>query len=95
MSKRSNTIWFILGATVFNILVTVLCFVLFLLLYGYLLAPRLPPNLAAWGLPVIFIGSIALSFLIYRLVLKVFMKRVNMEKYFDPIFGPRRRPWDS
>ena len=44
MSKKSNTIFFMLGATVFNILVTVLSFILMLLVYGRLIAPLLPPE---------------------------------------------------
>jgi uncharacterized membrane protein (DUF485 family) len=91
MSKKTNTLWFILGATVFNILVTIICFVILLVLYAKFLAPTLPESSAAWGFPVIFIGAIALSFVVYRLILKQLMKRVDMEKHFDPIFG-RRRP---
>jgi hypothetical protein len=92
MSKKSNTLWFILGGTVFNILVTIVAFILLLVVYARFLSPVLPEAAAAWGLIVIFIGSIALSFVIYRVVLKQIMKRVDMDKYFDPIFSPRRRP---
>jgi tellurite resistance protein TehA-like permease len=92
MNKKANTLFFILGATVFNILVTVTCFVLLFVLYARFLAGLLPENAAAWGFPLIFIAAIALSFVIYRLILKQLLKRVNVEKYFDPIFGKRRPP---
>jgi hypothetical protein len=92
MSKKTNTLWFILGATAFNIAVTVICFVLLLVVYAKFLAPYLPESGAAWGFPVIFIGAIVLSFVVYRLILKQIMKRVDMEKHFDPIFGRRRPP---
>ena len=88
MNKKTNTIWFILGATVFNILTTIICFVLLLVLYVKL---NLPESTVAWGFPLIFIGAIVLSFLIYRLVIKQVMKKVEMEKYFDPIFGRRKK----
>jgi hypothetical protein len=92
MSKKTNTLWFILGATAFNILVTIVSFVVMLVLYSKYLLPALPEDSAAWGLPVIFIGSMVLSFVTYRVVLKQILKRVNMEKHFAPLFGGRRPP---
>jgi pilus assembly protein TadC len=91
MSKKTNTLWFILGATVFNILTTIICFILLLLVYARLLLPKLPESAAAWGLPIIFIGAIVLSFIFYRFILKQIMKKVDMEKHFDPIFGRRKK----
>ena len=91
MSKKSNTLLFILGATAFNILTTLIFFILLLLLYARSLLPVLPENVAAWGFPVIFIGAIALSFVLYRIVLKQIMKKYDLEKYFDPIFGRRKK----
>ena len=97
MNKKTNTFLFILGGTVFNILVTVFCFFVFLFLYSRFLYPYLPENSIAWMLPVNFVASIVASFLIYRLVVfKVIMKKVDMEKYFDPIFGRQgMRPKDT
>ena len=91
MSKKTNTILFILGGTVFNILITVFCFFAFLFLYSKFLYPYLSENSAAWILPIIFIASIVVAFLVYRLAVKIILKKVDMEKYFDPIFS-RRRP---
>jgi hypothetical protein len=92
MSKKTNTLFFILGATVFNILTTVVFLLILLVLYARMLAPLLPQDSAGWGFPVIFIASFALSFVLYRFILKQVMKKVDMEKYFDPIFGGRRPP---
>lgn len=95
MSKKTNTYLFLFGATIFNIVVTVLIFVLLLVAYGRLIAPLLPEQVAAYGLPVIFIGAIALAFVVYRYAMKLFLKRVDADKTFDPIFKPRRpRPRD-
>jgi hypothetical protein len=90
MSKKSNTLLFILGATVFNILVTIISFIVLMVLYAKVLAPAMPEQAASWSLPLIFIAAIALSFVVYRVVLKQVMKRVNVEDHFDPLFGPRR-----
>ena len=91
MSKKTNTFLFILGGTVFNILVTVLCFIIFLVIYSKFLYPQLPESSGAWVMPVIFIASIVVSFLIYRLAVKILIKKVDMEKHFDPIFSNRKR----
>ena len=93
MGKKTNTLLFILGGTVFNILVTVLCCLFFLFIYSRLFFPHLPESSMAWALPVIFVVSIVLSFLIYQLAIKIIIRKVDMEKYFDPIFGRRgKRP---
>ena len=91
MSKKTNTLWFILGATVFNILTTIICFLLLLVVYARFFLPSLPETAAAWGFPIIFIGAIVLSFFLYRYILKLIMKKVDIEKHFDPIFGRRRK----
>jgi uncharacterized membrane protein (DUF485 family) len=94
MSKKTNTLWFILGATFFNILLTLFCFIFLLLMYARFLAPLLPEEQAAWGFPVIFIGAIALSFVIYRIALKLTMKKIDLPKHLIPVFG-RRTPEKS
>jgi hypothetical protein len=91
MSKKTNTLLFILGATFFNIVVTVVCFTALLVLYARFIAPLLPEGGRSWGFPVIFIAAIALSFVIYRVALKQLMKKIDVEKHFDPIFGGRRK----
>jgi hypothetical protein len=91
MSKRTNTLLFILGATVFNILLYIICLALLLVIYARLIG-LLPEAAQSWGIIVILILPIVISFLLYRLILKVVIKKVNVEKYFDPLFGPRRPP---
>jgi len=90
MNKKTNTIIFIIAATVFNIIITMICFLVILVLYSRFFFPRLPEESITWALPVIFVLSIVASIFIYRLVIKILMKKVDMEKYFDPIFS--RRP---
>jgi Zn-dependent protease with chaperone function len=92
MSKKTNTLLFILGATAFNILTTIICFLLLLLVYARFILPYLSEEVGAWGFPVVFVGAIALSFVLYRIILKQIMKKYDLEKYFDPIFGrPRKK----
>ncbi|GHT64546.1 hypothetical protein FACS1894110_04420 [Spirochaetia bacterium] len=89
MNKKTNTWLFILGATVFNILITIISFFVLLLIYARFIIKFIPEAGQAWGFPIIFIGAIALSFVLYRVILKYLLKRFDVEKYFDPIFGRR------
>ena len=90
MSKKLNTLFFIIGATLFNIMVTVFFSILLLVFYSTVLYPALPESGGVWVMPVIFVLSIIASFFVYRLAIKIVMKKVDMEKYFDPIFAKRR-----
>jgi membrane protein implicated in regulation of membrane protease activity len=84
MNKKAATLWFILGATLFNILVSVLCFVALLFLYARFLIPLIPSpeTTAAWGFPFIFIAAVVLSFVIYRFALKRLLKRMKPDTPF-------------
>ena len=90
MSKKTNTLIFILVGTFFNIFITISCFLGFLLIYSRFFYDRFAESSSAWLLPVFFIAAIAASFFVYRLAIKLFMKKVDMEKHFDPIFAKRR-----
>ena len=94
MSKKTNTLLFILGATVFNVLTTIISFVLLLIAFNQILVltGTADESAGSWGIIIVFIGAIALSFFTYRLVLRQIMKKVDMDKHFDPLFGPRRPP---
>jgi hypothetical protein len=78
-------------ATVINIVLTLGCMCLLLVLYAKFIVPHLAPESAAWGLPVIFVGAIVLSFFIYRAGIKAFSKKVDMDKNFDPLIGGRKQ----
>jgi len=86
MNKKMNTILFILGATVFNVIIAVISFILLAILYAKFLFPIISPSGQSWGFSLIFIASIAVSIFVYRLVLKALLKRIDVEKYFDPLF---------
>ena len=91
LSKKTNTILFILGATLFNILVTVAVFLLLLAVYTNFLMRRLGESVNAWSVPLIFIASIVISFAVYRSTLNLLLKKIDMDRYFDPIFQVGRR----
>ncbi|MCL2196536.1 MAG: leader peptide processing enzyme [Treponema sp.] len=86
MNKKLNTLLFILGATLFNVIVAVISFVLLLLVYARFVNPIVPEGALSWAFPLIFLASIAISIFVYRAVLKYFLTKVDMDKVFDPIF---------
>jgi len=92
MNKKFNTLLFVLGATVFNIAVTVITFILLITLYSFTLAQVLPDAAFEWLFLVFFIGSIVVSFFLYRRILNKILARINFEDYFDPIIKPRKPP---
>jgi hypothetical protein len=91
MSRKTNTLLFILAATIANIALTLISFLIFYLLYAALLAPRLPAGSVIWCLALIFLAALAVSFLVYQALLKLFMKKVDVQRYFDPIFKSRKK----
>jgi len=91
MNKKVNTILFILGATVFNIIVTIVSFLLMLFIYIKTFMRILPVEAQSWSFPFIFIAALAVAFFIYRCALRFLLNRVEIEKYFDPIFVRKHR----
>lgn len=90
MHKKVNTLLYIIGATLFNVIITIASFTVLALIYSKLLLPHIPEEGRAWGFPLIFIASIVISFVAYRFALKLLIKKVDVDKYFDPIFGGKR-----
>ncbi|MCL2759271.1 MAG: leader peptide processing enzyme [Treponema sp.] len=89
MDKRLNTILFILGATLFNVIVAVISFIILALFYGNFIISLIPESGQAWGFSLVFLASIAISILVYRIVLRYFLTKIDVEKYFDPLFVRR------
>jgi len=83
VNKGLNTFLFMLGATIFNL---VLLAVLMLAGIALIVKLNLPPILLA----VWFLFALVGSFLIYNQVVKLITRRIAMEKYFKPLFN--RKP---
>lgn len=86
MNKKVNTILFILGATLFNILVVIISFIILMFLYGRYIMKFVPQESHQWSFVFIFIVSIIISFLVYRYLLKLILKKIDIGEYFDPLF---------
>jgi heme/copper-type cytochrome/quinol oxidase subunit 2 len=92
MSKKTNTLLFVLIASLANILLTVVSFLLLCLPYTLFIAPRLPPSSVIWILALLFLLALAISFIVYQALLKLFMKKVDVRKHFESfVKGPTSR----
>jgi len=87
MNKRINTLLFVLGATVFNIIIAILSFIGLTILYVKLIMPLAPEANHSWGFSIIFLVSIVVSFVVYRYTLKYLLKKIDTDKYFSPLFA--------
>jgi hypothetical protein len=90
MNKKVNTVLFLLGATVFNLLVMFLLIALFLVLISAIFRGSLNPTVLSILMILVFIGSIAASFFIYGRVVKWLSRRIDMDKYFMPLFRRKK-----
>jgi hypothetical protein len=90
MNKKANTVLFLLGATVFNLLVMFILIVIFLVLISAVFRDSLNPNVLSILMIVVFVGSIAASFFIYGRVVKWLNRKIDMDKYFMPLFRRKR-----
>ncbi len=90
MNKKANTVLFLLGATVFNLLIMFLLIVIFLVLISAIFRDSLNPNVLSILMIVVFVGSIAASFFIYGRLVKWLSRKIDMEKYFLPLFRRKK-----
>ena len=90
MNKKANTVLFVLGATVFNLLIMFILIVVFLVLISVVFRDSLGPNLISVLMIVVFVGSIAASFFIYSRVVKWLDRKIDMDKYFIPLFRRKK-----
>lgn len=80
-ANKGKVALFVIGATVANILLMVICFVLLMLLYSALLSKILPAEALIWAIAVAFILALLMSTLIYRRLLKLLRERYHLDEY--------------
>ena len=80
MTKKAAMVVFMFSATIVNIILTIVCFTILMLLYTAFVAPHISENMNNIGFPVIFFASLGSSFFIYQKALKVFLKKHPIDK---------------
>lgn len=91
MNKKLNTILFLIGGTVFNIVVTLGAILMLVVLWVRFIGPHVSDSVNSIGLVLAFVGGALIAFLLYRLVFGILIKKVDIEKYFEPLFKSRHR----
>jgi hypothetical protein len=86
-----NTVVFILGATVVNMVLMIALFLLTFVLFGIFIAPRLPPAVNSVFILVLFVLSVVGTYFVYHKIVAFLSTRVELEKYFDPIFKSKKK----
>lgn len=86
MNRRLNTILFLIGATLVNILVMVVLFLILFVLFARFVAPAVPPETGQFVLLGLFVLSVVGTYFIYHRIMAALQQRVALDKYFGPIF---------
>jgi len=75
MTRKVKFALLMLAGMVINILITVICFFALFMLYIKFLVPHIPADKASFGIPILFICSFVIAFILYRNIVKVFLKK--------------------
>jgi len=87
MNKKLNTILFMLGGTVLNVLLMLGLFLLFLYLGNMVLTPETDSNIKMLVFLLIIGFSVVGSFFLYSRIVKYISKKWNLEEYMHPLFS--------
>ena len=93
MNKKTNTILFVLGATVVNLVLMAVVFTILLVGASFALQPVLTPESQGLGtlvLGLIFVATILITYFIYHKTVKKLSQKYDFERYFEPIFGKKK-----
>ncbi len=88
MNKKINTVLFVLGATVINLVVMGILFIICMILIARFTNPESPLMPLWFGL--MFLVSIGGSFYLYSLAMRWLTNKYDLERYLDPIFFRKR-----
>ena len=93
MNKKLNTVYFLLGATVLNLLILVLLAVVLGISVGFIYQKLGVDSqgLSLLAVLIILFGSIAGTFFLYSRIIKWVVKKWNLDNYIEPIFRLKKR----
>ncbi len=91
MRKKLNTLLFMVGATVANIIIMMILLLVPFIVFTRFWASYVPDMLRTPIYVLIIVLSIVGTYFIYNAVINKIMKKVDMDKYFHPILKPKKR----
>lgn len=94
MSKKTNSLIFMLLATLLNLVLLIVFFILGFVILNLVIS-AMPENVAVVqiGVVLVFVFAIGLSFFVYSRIVNLLTKKFNLEEKLDPLFvrkGSRR-----
>lgn len=94
MSKKTNSLIFMLLATLLNLVLLIVFFILGFVILNLVIS-AMPENVAVVqiGIVLVFVFAIGLSFFVYSRIVSLLTKKFNLEEKLDPLFvrkGSRR-----
>ena len=89
MNKKINSVLFFIAATAVNILTMALILFAGMHLAGAVLPESAKETTGRFLFIVIFLIAVAGSFFIYNRLIRFLSKRIDMGKYFPPVFRSR------
>ncbi len=93
MNKKLNTVYFLLGATVLNLLIMLVLMSLLALIFilAYRNMEEVSQGLSLLAVLVVLIGGIAGTFFIYNRTIKWIVAKWKMDDYIEPLFRQSRK----
>jgi hypothetical protein len=90
MNKKLNTFFFVILATVFNIVIIMILMFVFFIIISKL--PKTTPDfMAKIIITVLFIGALVAAFFIYHIIISALDKKFDLEKYILPVFRTKKK----
>jgi hypothetical protein len=93
MNKKLNTVYFLFGATILNLLILLILAIVLGLSVGFIYQKTGVDSqgLSLLAVLIILFGSIAGTFFLYSKIIKWIVKKWNLDNYIEPIFRPKKR----
>ncbi len=91
MNKKINTLLFIVGASILNVILMIIFITIGLAVLAKTIPENTSPTVASVLIILIFLLSVAGSFFVYHKAIRIISGKINMDKYFHPIFSSKKR----
>jgi hypothetical protein len=91
MNKKLNTAIFIVAATVANLLMMVILFLIPFAILALTVPQFLGSQAGSLLMVLLFFGALVGSFFLYGLIMKKLSEKYNLDQYLHPIFKPKNK----
>ena len=88
MSQKINTIFFLVTATLVNLIIMAVFIIVPFFLYMRFLAPHMPKDLTFIPIIVILVGATIGTYISYNALMRKIATKLDFEKHFDPLIKP-------